>query len=77
LRKIFSVHQKFFTFPISNMWQVYTRPTSASDFLANGFRRVTQNRFFTRKKCVLYVEFPDLSKNVGKKKLGIFEKLPI
>jgi hypothetical protein len=32
LRKIFSVHQKFFTFPITNMWQVYTRPTSASDF---------------------------------------------
>jgi hypothetical protein len=32
LRKIFSVHQKFFTFPVTNMWQVYTRPTSASDF---------------------------------------------
>jgi hypothetical protein len=37
LRKIFSVHQKFFTFPITNMWQVYTRPTSASDFFSRVF----------------------------------------
>jgi hypothetical protein len=27
------VDLKFYTFPITNMWQVYTRRTSASDFL--------------------------------------------
>jgi hypothetical protein len=79
LRKIFTVHQKFFTFPITNMWQVYTRPTSASDFFYNIFFKSALTQRFTSQKQYLKKKISDFLHNLTnqfqKKSMGSPEEI--
>jgi hypothetical protein len=49
-------------FPVTNMWQVYTRPTSASDFLLLIFKQIIFDGFlglFFEDLGIFYLEKND------------------